>query len=111
MVAWRCGTCDRTSFPRRDRCPWCWSEDGTEVALPEEGELHSFTTIHVGRPGVPVPYTVAYVDVGTVRLFARVQGEPRIGARGRLRPTVGPDDPPLSPSLVVDVSGEAEEVG
>lgn len=111
LLAWRCGACDRTSFPPRNRCPWCWSEDGGVVVLPMEGEVHSFTTIHVGRPGTTVPYTVAYVDVGPVRLFARVEGEPRIEARGRIR-SVGPSgEPPESAPLVVEILDEAQGHG
>jgi uncharacterized OB-fold protein len=111
LLAWRCGECGRTSYPRRERCPFCWSEEGAELALPTEGEVHSFTTIHVGRSGTPVPYTVAYVDVGDVRLFARLTGEPRVGARGRIRVVAAPDDPPESSSLVVEVLEEAERDG
>jgi uncharacterized OB-fold protein len=111
LTAWRCASCERTSFPRRDRCPWCWSEQGAEVALPDEGEVHSFTTIHVGRPGTPTPYTVAYVDVGPVRLFARLEGEPRVGARGRIRTVAAADAPPESTPLVFDVIEEPPEDG
>lgn len=102
-IAWRCSACGRTSFPPRSRCSYCWSEDGAEVELPAEGEVHSFTTIHVGRPGTPVPYMVAYVDVDGVRLFARLEGEPRIGARGRVHALAPTGEPPR---FVVEVEPE-----
>lgn len=104
-IAWRCSSCGRTSFPPRARCPWCWGEDGAEVELPAEGEVHSFTTVHVGRPGTPVPYTVAYVDVGGVRLFARLEGEPRIGARGRVHALAPGGEPRFVVELEDDQAG------
>jgi uncharacterized OB-fold protein len=87
--AWRCAACGRTSYPPRRRCPSCWSVEGLLAALPTVGKVHSYTTVHVGRPGTEVPYTVAYVDTGGVRLFARLEGEPRVGARGRIRTETG----------------------
>jgi uncharacterized OB-fold protein len=107
LLAWRCADCGRTSYPVRSRCPACWSESGAEVALPAEGEVHSHTTVHVDRPGMPAPYTLAYVDVGDVRLFARVTGQPRVGARARVRLASGPNDLPESTSIVVEVLEEA----
>jgi uncharacterized OB-fold protein len=106
LIAWRCSSCGRTSFPPRSRCSYCWSEDGAEVELPAEGEVHSFTTIHVGRPGTTVPYTVAYVDVDGVRLFARLEGESRIGARGRVHALAPAGEPPR---FVVEVEASGPD--
>lgn len=84
LLGWRCAGCGVTSFPDRGRCPQCWSEEGTREALPTEGQVHTFTTVHVGPPGSELPYTVGYVDLGPVRVFARLLGEPDVGSRARL---------------------------
>lgn len=109
-VAWACASCGRTSFPARGRCPSCWSVEGRETPVPRQGEIHSFTTVHVGPPDTDLPYTVAYVDAGPVRLFARVQGEPRVGARVRIVPVEAGDASP-APSFVVELEERSEGHG
>jgi uncharacterized protein len=110
--AWRCAACGRTSFPPRGRCPSCWSEEGDATELPAEGEVHSFTTVHVARPGMEAPYTVGYVDAGPVRLFARLRGEPHVGARGRIRVETGSGgDGPRAAEFVLDLADGAATDG
>jgi uncharacterized OB-fold protein len=84
-LCWKCAACGLTSYPDRGRCPECWSEEGATEALPTEGEIHTFTTVYVGPPGTDLPYTVGYVDLGPVRVFARLLGEPQVGGRARLQ--------------------------
>lgn len=72
LEASRCPRCDVTWHPRRERCPTCIQEVMEEVLLPERGELYSFSVVRIGRPGVEVPYGVAVVDFGNVRVFGRL---------------------------------------
>lgn len=91
FAAASCASCGSLSFPARYRCLDCGSEGGGITApLPRSGSVYSTTTIRVPVPGVPVPYSLAIVeldDVG-VRVLCRVTDAPAgsvsIGDRGRL---------------------------
>lgn len=59
----------------------------TQVALPEEGRIYSFTVIHPSAKSGLAPFALAYLDLeGPARLFGRVNGShrPRIGERCRV---------------------------
>lgn len=81
LPATRCDGCDITWYPPRSRCGKCWSENLTEVYLPERGTIHSFTVVRIGRAGEPVPYGLAVADFANVRVFGRLANfaEARIG--------------------------------
>lgn len=70
-----CGDCGAIHFPPRVVCPECMSDDLEYVALPERGELFAFSEVRAGAPlGMEedVPFTIAIVDLGDVRLSARI---------------------------------------
>ncbi|MFC7069233.1 Zn-ribbon domain-containing OB-fold protein [Halobaculum lipolyticum] len=64
------------SLPPRRVCPECGSTDLSEAALPETGEVATFSEIHVAPSGFGVepPYVTAVVDFGPVRITGIVPG-------------------------------------
>lgn len=72
-----CEDCDAVHFPPRIVCPECLSDDLAYVSLPERGELFAFSEVRAGAPlGMEedIPFTIAIVDLGEVRLSARIDG-------------------------------------
>lgn len=79
------------SFPAREFCPRCYTDDVHTVELPHEGTVESFTTVHQAPPGFAVPYQLGFVRLeGPVVLLSRLQFppglSPRIGQHVRLVP-------------------------
>ncbi|WP_058981350.1 Zn-ribbon domain-containing OB-fold protein [Halobacterium sp. CBA1132] len=62
------------SLPPRRVCPECGSADLDETALPETGEVATYTKVHVPAPSFAddAPYVTAVVDFGPVRLTGQV---------------------------------------
>ena len=72
-----CADCGAVHFPPRVVCPACLGDDLEYLALPERGELFAFSEVRAGAPlGMEddVPFTIAIVDLGEVRLSARIDG-------------------------------------
>ncbi|WP_137287521.1 Zn-ribbon domain-containing OB-fold protein [Halorussus salinisoli] len=64
------------SLPPRRVCPHCGATDLEEVALPETGEIETFTTVHVASPEFAddAPYVTAVAAFDGVRLTGIVRG-------------------------------------
>jgi uncharacterized OB-fold protein len=70
-----CRACGALWFPLRRYCARCHSSALEFGLLPAVGELHSYTIVHVGRSGVPVPYAVGVATFGEeVSVFGRLGG-------------------------------------
>jgi len=89
--AGRCPSCGTLAMPPRHRCLGCGEEgSATLVALPRTGIVYTTTTIRVGVPGIPTPYSLAIVELDDVdvRVLVTVTdaepGAVAIGNRGRL---------------------------
>ncbi|WP_121743138.1 Zn-ribbon domain-containing OB-fold protein [Natronorubrum halophilum] len=78
LTTTRCQDCEEIHYPPRIVCPECMGDNLAYVDLPHEGELFAFSEVRGGLPiGLAehdVPYVVAVVDLGPVRLSARVDG-------------------------------------
>jgi uncharacterized OB-fold protein len=81
LVIQQCNSCGEFTYPPQDRCAYCWSPelDWTEVS--GEGEVHSFSTVHVGVHSTwedEVPYTVAFIELeeGPILVSTLVDCEP-----------------------------------
>jgi uncharacterized OB-fold protein len=63
------------SLPPRRVCPVCGSTDLSEESLPADGEIATFSQIHVAPSGFgeEPPYVTAVVDFGPVRLTGIVR--------------------------------------
>ncbi len=99
LVGVVCTACGTHAFPPQDACPRCGAPTGL-VALPDHGELWSWTIQQI-QPKPPYrgrepfePFAVGYVDLGPVRVEARLAGRApdawRIGDAVRL--ATGPPD-------------------
>jgi uncharacterized OB-fold protein len=75
LTTTRCADCDEIHFPPRIVCPECMGDDLEYVGLPERGELFAFSEVRAGASiGMEdeLPFVIAIVDLGDVRLSARV---------------------------------------
>lgn len=96
LVGGRCESCGDSAFPAPAQCPGCLMSPLRPHALPTQGRLYSYSVVHSGPRGWPVPYTVGYVDLpGDVRVFGHVAQtdeallRPDLPVRLRLEPVSG----------------------
>ena len=92
----RCTQCGTTTFPVQADCPRCARRTMTDVALPDEGVLWTWTVQafepkppYVAPPEGFSPFPVGYVDLGEVMVETRLDAEPAdltVGMRLRLVP-------------------------
>jgi uncharacterized OB-fold protein len=95
LVGSRCPACATLTFPVQDACPRCGGAT-VEAALPTAGTVWSWTVQRTQpKPPYPgraefTPFAVGYVDLGPVRVEARLEGRPpdtwRIGQPVHLVP-------------------------
>lgn len=78
LISTRCTQCERISFPPRNLCRGCWSQDLDWIDLALQGTLYSFTRVHVA-PGAfrsDTPYAIGIIDLHKgPRLMCRLIGE------------------------------------
>jgi uncharacterized OB-fold protein len=77
VVVWRCESCGRRSFPRRELCPYC----AGRAYVPEPVERGVVTEMTTHR-GVDIACVRAGADV---TLLARVEGAVGAGSEVSLR--------------------------
>jgi uncharacterized OB-fold protein len=99
LRAHQCTSCGARYFDRRNACASCSGTTFTDVDLPTEGELRSFTIVTFASPGVPVPFVAGVVDLGGTSArgnVINVEPSPEhvtLGMKVRLATyTVGTDD-------------------
>jgi len=65
LIGTQCGTCGRRHFPAARPCPWCASDDVSDVELSSEGTLWGWTAVTAAPPGYdgPVPYGFGVVSL------------------------------------------------
>lgn len=103
LTTTQCVKCEVVHFPPRiGFCPACASgEDARWIELPSEGRVVGFSIQEAGVPlGFQPPLIFAVVEVGPVRLFTTLIGEPssvEIGSTVRLQPSRIADNPDGSP--------------
>lgn len=99
LVAHECTGCGARYFDRRNACAGCFGTDFSEVDVPTEGTVRSFSIVTFAAPGVDVPFVAAVVDCGGTSVRGNVVNcEPdpehvRLGMNVRLATTsMGFDD-------------------
>lgn len=91
------------SFPPRRVCPHCGG-DLREEALPETGEIASYTVVHVPTPAFTdeAPYATAVVDLGPVNLTGVVRGTGIEDVETGMAVTVGVEEAEEGRSVVFE---------
>jgi uncharacterized OB-fold protein len=75
FIAKRCENCSLLVFPARRRCARCLSESFRDELVEPDGELYSYSVVHMGRPGVVTPYAIGVADFPeNIRVMAKVDG-------------------------------------
>ncbi len=64
LTARECTACGARFFDRRNACAACFGTEFTEVDIPTEGELRTFTIVALAAPGIDVPFVAGVVDCG-----------------------------------------------
>jgi uncharacterized OB-fold protein len=81
LIGSRCGQCGIVTFPAQESCPRDASTDMREHLLDRRGRLWAWTTQDFPPPSPPysgptgkdfVPFGVGYVDLGDVKVEARL---------------------------------------
>jgi uncharacterized OB-fold protein len=76
LVANQCDSCGARFFDRRNACASCSGTSFTQVDVPTEGELRTFTIVSFAAPGVPVPFVAGVVDCDGTSVRGNVVGVP-----------------------------------
>lgn len=82
LVGSRCAECSTDTFPVASSCPCCGSLAIAPVALASSGTVWTWSVQRFApKPPFRVaqpyqPFTVAYVDLGTVKVETRLAGKP-----------------------------------
>ena len=78
LLANRCTNCDKTFFPKRPLCPYCFDKgEMEEIKLDRRGIIYACTVINRNSPtGIIAPYAYGYVDipVNKLRVFGLFGG-------------------------------------
>jgi uncharacterized OB-fold protein len=81
LIGSRCTACGIVTFPAQESCPRCASTEMAVHLLARRGRLWAWTTQHFPPPSPPyagtrgeafVPFGIGYVDLGDVRVEARL---------------------------------------
>lgn len=72
LVAHECRACGARFFDRRNACASCSGTEFTDVDVPTEGELRTFTIVAFAAPGIPVPFVAGVVDCGGISVRGNV---------------------------------------
>lgn len=74
----RCSVCDKSYFPRRALCPYCFDKGRMEdITLDRRGIIYACTVVFIPSPvGIKAPYAYGYVDIpaNQVRVYALFTG-------------------------------------
>jgi len=77
MTGTRCRKCGRAFFPPRADCYRCLTSDMEWFEISGPGKLISFSTLFYAPTGFEddLPYTIALVQFGDVKIFGRISKE------------------------------------
>jgi len=64
LTAHECTACGARFFDRRNACARCFATAFTNVDIPTDGELRTFTIVSLAAPGIEVPFVSGVIDCG-----------------------------------------------
>ena len=76
LLANECRKCGERFLDRRTACASCFEEEFIKVELPADGEIHTFSIVHVAAPGVDVPFVPAVVRIDGTLIPANIINTP-----------------------------------
>lgn len=80
LVGQVCDDCGNTTSAPKAACPDCGSRELSRVKLPDEGTVHTETTIGVPPEGFEDDaYKVGIIDLGDARVLGRLGDDAEIG--------------------------------
>ena len=68
----RCPACGHETAAPKAACARCGSRELETISLPTEGVVYTESTVAVAPEGFDAPYRVAVIDLGEVRILARL---------------------------------------
>jgi len=99
VMATRCKGCRASYFPPKMDCPKCTDSEIEWFEIKEAGKLLTYTVVNYGPTGFEddVPYTLAIVDFGDIRVFGRLnrdikENDIKVGMELRVIPVKLPGD-------------------
>lgn len=72
LRAHECTSCGARFFDRRNACASCSGATFTDVDLPTEGTVRTFTIVTFAAPGIDVPFVASVVDCGGTSVAANL---------------------------------------
>jgi len=76
LMGGRCVDCGNETFPRTPVCASCMGENIAAAAMPGQGTLYAFSTVHVAAKKWKKPMRIGYVDLpNRARVFTHLEGE------------------------------------
>jgi uncharacterized OB-fold protein len=74
LLGMHCKSCNAKFFPVNTMCLFCLSETVEKFPLSTQGNLYSYSFIHIAPKQWKVPYGIGYVDLPEgVRLFGKLE--------------------------------------
>lgn len=67
-----CVACGARFFDRRNACAACFADEFTDVDLPTDGTVATFTIVTFAAPGIDVPFVASVVDCGGTSVQANL---------------------------------------
>lgn len=75
LVGCRCKQCGKIIYPCRDVCLNCLGRDMEKLNLSRQGELYSFTIVHMPSEHFEQPYAIGWVELPEgIKIFSQIRG-------------------------------------
>jgi len=86
IVASRCNNCGAIYFPPQKDCYNCGKSEMSNITLPKEGEIMTFSKVIQKPQGFEKypDYVIGIIKVGDVNLMVWIVGEPKVGKKVKI---------------------------
>jgi uncharacterized OB-fold protein len=75
LIGSRCRACGQVFFPSKTVCLNCQGTNLETIHLSRDGELYTYTTVHMPSEHFPPPYAVGWIELPEgLRVFSQVRG-------------------------------------